>query len=150
MRTALKITALVVGALFALVVIREAFFGYTAYFVIVPGARVYADGKPISGWLHRRKKGDRFIVTRSDSARHESFLFTLPNNERDGGVISCGQWAAPRFPLVAIGDVNPPCSGFDFGGDSKPRPKTPERNFRVGPRFLEFTADDGNRIRTSW
>jgi hypothetical protein len=146
MQKALKITGLVVGVLLALVVFREAFFGYTAYFVIVPGAKLYADGKAISGSLHKGDKGRAFILTRSGDGKPESYWIAMPS-ERNGWISSCGGWAAPRFPLVAIGDVNPPC--FSFVNPNL-APKSLERKPTFGPRFVEFTADDGRRIKTSW
>lgn len=57
MRKTLNVAAVVCGVLFALVVIREAFFSYTAYFVIVPSVKIYADGKPTSGWFTKAAKG---------------------------------------------------------------------------------------------
>jgi len=149
MRKALKITGLVVGVLLALVVVREAFFGYTAYFVIVPGVKLYADGKAISGWLHKGGKGRAFILTLSGSGKPESYWITVPG-ERNGWISSCGDWAAPRFPLVAIGHVNPPCFSFVNAEDPNPAPKPLERKPTLGTRFVEFTADDGRRIKTSW
>jgi hypothetical protein len=149
MRKVLKISALVVGVLFVLVVIREAFFSYTSYFVIVPGAKVYADGKPVSGWLHRGGKGHAFILTRGGSGKNESYWITL-QTEKGSWISSCDDWSAPSFPLVAIGDVNPPCFTFALTEDPTPKPKSPERKLGFGPRFIEFTADDGSRLRTSW
>lgn len=149
MRKALKITGLVVGTLLVLAVVREAFFSYTAYFIIVPGARLYADGKAISGWLHKGDKGRAFILTRGGSGKPESYWIAMPG-ERNGWISSCGGWAAPSFPLVAIGDVNPRCFSFVNSEDPNPTPKPLERKPLFGPRFVEFSADDGSRIKASW
>ena len=140
MRKALKITGVVIGVLFALVVIREGFFSLTAYFVIVPGAKLYSDGTPIPGWLHKGGKGQLFILTRNGASKRESYWIDI----RDGtfhGVRDCGEWAAPKLPLVAIGDVNPPCFSF---------PQMTIRPLIFGARFVEFTARDGRRVRASW
>ena len=149
MRKALKIAVLVIGVLFALVIVREAFWGYTEYFVMVPGAKLYSGGKPVSGWLHRGGHGHEFIVTRRGSTRRESYWITL-RDEKDGWVRGCDGWPATRFPLLAVGDVNPPCFTFVLAEDPSSRPKSPERKLGFGPGFMEFTADDGSRIRTSW
>jgi len=149
MRKTLKRAVLVIGVLVALVIVREAFWGYTQYFVMVPGAQLYSDGKRVSGWLHRGAHGHEFILTRRSSTKRESYWITL-RDEKDGLVRSCDDWAATRFPLVAIGDVNPPCFNLVPTEDPNPRPKSPERKLGFGPSFIEFTADDGTRIRTFW
>ncbi len=150
MRT-LKIVGVALSILFALIVVREAFFGYTAYYVIVPSASLYINGKPISGWLHRNKKLQAYIVTLNGD-KHESYLVSA-SNEYGGSVHSCGDWTASRFPIVAIGDVNPPCLSFFYveeSTNSTPRTEPAERKLTFGPQFLEFTTDDGSRLRTSW
>src|SRR5436190_219864 len=149
MRKALKRAVLIFGVLVALMIVREAFWGYTQYFVMVPGAQLYSGGKQVSGWLHRGAHGREFILTRRGSTKRESYWITL-QDEKVGGVRICDDWSAPRFPVVAIGDVNPPCFNFVTTEDPNPRPKSPERKLGFGPRFIEFTADDGTRIRTSW
>src|SRR5579872_4499677 len=108
MRKVLQFTGLVISILLALVFVREAFFSLTSYFVIVPGASLYSDGKLTPGWLHKGGNGQFFILTRDTTSKRESYWVDV----REGtfhGVRDCGQWAAPKFPLVAIGDVNPPC-----------------------------------------
>lgn len=50
------------GLLLGLILVRESFFAMTAYFVMVPGATVYCDGKPVTGWLHRGGEG-RFLLS---------------------------------------------------------------------------------------
>jgi hypothetical protein len=148
MRKSLKIAALVVGVLFALVVVREAFFSYNAYFVIVPGAKLYADDKPVSGWLHRHRTGRAFILTLSGPNRRESYLIDLAD-EKGARTSNCGDWAAPRFPLVPLGDWNP-CQQITFASPDDPHQKSLERRLNFGSRFIEFTADDRRRIKTSW
>jgi hypothetical protein len=76
-------------------------------------------------------------------------LIWVPH-DRQGIVWSCGNWTAPRFPAFPIGDVNPPC--WTFPATEAPSPKSilPVRNLVAGPGSVEFTADDGSRIRASW
>jgi hypothetical protein len=146
MRKPLKIVGLTMGVLLVLMIAR-AYFGNTSYFFIVPGARLYADGEPVSGWLHRGAKRRSFILTRSDGSRTESFYIAMPN-EKGAWILSCGDWAAPRFPLVALGDYSACLSEFGDRPDSTP--KKPERTPIFGSRSVEFTADNGSRLKISW
>lgn len=147
LRTTLqKSVFLIAFCLVASITVREAFFGYTAYFVIVPGAKVSTDGKRSEGWLHRSSKGEVLILTRVISGRRESYLIRGPG-EKGGWISNCGNWSAPKFPLVAIGDVNPPC--IHIAGEpstEKPSPRLPI----FGLQFVEFTADDRKRIKAVW
>ena len=146
-RKLLRTAAIVAVVLVALLGIREAFFGYTAYFVIVPGAKVFTDGRPSAGWLHRGGKGQLLIVTRTASGRRESYWVNRPE-EKAGSVRACGDWVAPRLPLIAIGHANPPCMFIEGAliEDSSPSPRPPV----FGSRFVEFTAEDGARVRAVW
>jgi hypothetical protein len=149
MRKALKIGGLGVCALFALLIVHEVFYSaYTDYFVLDPGPKLYINGKAVSGWLHRSIKGHNLILT-LNRLKHESYWITMPE-ERGGSVRSCRDWAAPRFPLIAIGDVNPPCFFIVVSESPAPMPKSLARNPNFGPRFAEFTADDGSRVKASW
>jgi hypothetical protein len=145
-RKALTTIAIAIFVLFALVVIREAFFGYRAYFLIVPGAEVFTDGKPSVGWLHRAGKGQVLILTRSVSGLRESYWIRRPG-EKAGGVSDCGDWTAPKSPLISIGDVNPPCLVLATGPPKENRQK---RSPTFGLRVLEFTADNGERLKVAW
>jgi hypothetical protein len=149
MRKSLKIAVLVVGVLFALAAIREAFVGYNAYFVIVPGAKLYTDDKPVSGWLHQHRTGRAFILTLSGPNRRESYLIDLAD-KKGARTSNCGDWTAPRFPLIPLGDWNPCQTHITFASPNDPTPKSLERRLDFGSRFIEFTADDGRRIKTSW
>jgi hypothetical protein len=149
MRKALKIAGLLLGIPLAVVVVREAFFSNTAYFVIVPGAKLYTDGIPASGWLHKSVRGRVLILTRNAGGKSESYWITMPD-EKDGWISSCGDWAAPALPLIAIGDVNPPCLAFELAEGPSRSPRPPLRAPTFGPQFVEFTADDGTRVKTSW
>ena len=131
--------------LVALFVLREAFFGYTAYFFIVPSAKLFTNGRPSAGWMH--SGGKVLILTRSISGRRESYWISLPG-ERRGSVRSCGDWSAPRFPVVAIGDVNPPCLSLVV--DDTPKKGPLSRSPTFGSSSVAFIGDDGNRLRVDW
>jgi hypothetical protein len=145
-RRVLTTAVVAIGVLLGIVVIREAFFSLTAYFVVVPGARLFSDGKPLAGWLHRGGKGQLLILTRNVAGKRESYWISVPG-ERKGWVSGCGEWSAPRFPLVPIFDVNPPCVVWA----AAPVQATPLKRAPVfGPRFVEFTSDDGGRLKAVW
>ena len=146
-RKALTLAAAVPGLLLGLLFVRESFFGLTAYFVMVPGAKVFCDGKPVTGWLHKGGKGKFLILTRTVGGKRESYWIRRPD-DGGGSVQSCGDWTAPRFPLVAIGDVNPPCLPFAVPASTEPEP--PERSPHFGERWVEFTGNDGGRIQATW
>ena len=140
-RGILIIAAIGIASLFALLVVREAFFSNAVYFVMVPGAKLSADGKPAVGWLHRGGKGQLLILTRSVSGKRESYWISRPG-ERGGWASGCGDWKAPKSPLFVIGDVNPPCLVVTTETPSETPPK---RSPVFGPRSVEFYAGDGTR-----
>jgi hypothetical protein len=146
-RKALTLAAAVPGLLLGLLFVRESFFGLTAYFVMVPGATVFCDGKPVRGWLHKGGNGQFLILTRTVGAKRESYWIRRPD-DGGGSVRSCGDWNAPRFPFVAIGDVNPPCLPFAVPASTEPEP--PERAPVFSETSVAFTGDDGGRIQAAW
>jgi len=147
------VVLLLAALLVTLVVVREAFWGHGTWYFIVPNARLTVDGRPSEGWLHVRTydRGRVMFVTRRSDGKVESYLTTLEKGEK-GYVWPCGDWTAPDFPFFPIGDVNPPCTFFTVAEEepSQPKPKAVNRELRVGPGFVEFTADDGKRVRASW
>ena len=148
-RRVLKIAAISILVLLGVLVSREVFFSYTVWYFVVPSARITVDGRLEQGWLHRGNHGKNLFLTRRKMGNVESYLILLPDNGQ-GNVSSCGNWTAPRFPAFPIGDVNPPCWTFHAADDPTPRVNLPARKLASGERFVEFTADDGNRIRGSW
>jgi len=145
----LKICAILLLLVFAIAIGHEIFSSYTTWYFRVPNVRLTVDGKEVQGWLHRGNHGQNMFLTRRDKVKAESYLISLPrDNQRM--VWSCGDWTAPRFPVFPIGDVNPPCWTFSIGESSAPTPTPPPRNIAVGTSFVEFTADDGKRIKASW
>jgi hypothetical protein len=151
MRKALKIAAILIGFLFTLIVIREAFFSPTAYFFRFPGAELFADGKPTQGWVHRNRTNSILILTLVVENRRESYWINLPK-EKKGGVARCNRWTASRFPVIAMGDVVPSCL-FDAGGEGEPGwpiPESIDRRFVRRAKSVEFIADNGSGIQVLW
>jgi hypothetical protein len=148
-RKGLKIAAISILVLFGIVIIREIFSPYTAWYFVVPGARLTVDGRQEQGWLHRGNHERNMFLTRRKEGKVESYLILIPRDGQ-GSVSSCGNWTAPRLPVFSIGDVNPPCWTFYAAEDQTPKLNLPARKLASGDNFVEFTADDGSRIRGSW
>jgi hypothetical protein len=146
-RQAFVAVAILTAVLLAVVAIREVFFGYTAYFLLVPGATGSMDGKPAEGWLHRGGKGHLLIVTREVAGRRDSYWIRRPD-ERSWQVLHCGDWSAPRCPLIAVGDVNPPCLSSAFL--QIPGSDVPGRTPGCDASAIVFAANDGERSAVSW
>lgn len=126
--------------------IHMIFSQYTSWYFRVPNVQLTVDGKTAQGWLHRGNRNGTLFLTRRDNLVVESYLI-LPSR---GVVWSCGAWTAPRIPAFPIGDVNPPCWTLSTEDNLSTKPIRPARNLTVGTKLLEFTADDGKRIRVSW
>jgi hypothetical protein len=148
-RSRLKIVAVSVLVLVGVVIIHEIISPYTPWYFVVPNARLTVDGEQAQGWLHRGNHRETLFLTRCDVTKAESYLIWVPHGGH-GAVWSCGNWTAPRFPVFPIGDVNPPCLTFTFGEGSTPKAILPARHLVLGTDFVEFTADDGSRIKASW
>jgi hypothetical protein len=124
-----------------------------ANFYIMPFARITADGQPISGYVHRKSHRwppTHLVVTRSEMGRRRSYLV---GTEQDwhGGPFAwyCDDWSPPRWPAFWFPDVNPPCIRW-YAADAPPPPAEPKRNTMTETNAVEFTANDGKRIRVSW
>jgi hypothetical protein len=148
-RSGLKIAAISILVLFGIVTIHEIFPPYTAWYFVVPSARLTVDGRPEPGWLHRGNRRETLFLTRRDKEKAEAYMIWIPHDGL-GIVCNCGHWTAPRLPVFPVGDVNPPCWVFSAGGGPTSKPTLPARNLVAGTDFVEFTADDGSRVRASW
>jgi hypothetical protein len=148
-RRSFKNAAFAILILMGILLGRMIFSPYTAWYFIVPNAQFTVDGKAEEGWLHRGKQSETLFLTRRAKGKTESYIISLPQN-RQGFVWNCGNWTAPRFPFFPIGDVNPPCWTFYVGEGPAPKSTLPARKLAAGSRFVEFTADDGSRIRGFW
>jgi len=152
MQRILKFIGVVAGAWFVLYTLTLAYAlssNYFSVFFIAPSAKVYNGGKRVSGWIHECSKCRAYILTRNDRDKRESYWISL-GEKKPGSVRSCDDWAASRFPVIMIGDVNPPCFSFVIVDEHNPPPKTPSRDSVFGNRSVEFNADDGSRIRAEW
>src|SRR5580704_9447627 len=98
MRTTLKNLALLFGILLTLLIVREAFFSLTAYFVLAPGAKLYVDGRPASGWLHKHHSGSEVILTLNNGGKRESYWIVM-RSKKGSYLGSCGDWTTSRSPL---------------------------------------------------
>jgi len=140
---------LLIVAMFAYTTVR----GYTTWYFMLPSARLTVDGKPTDGRLHRHTDGRWKItyLTRKDAGRIESYRVTQ-DIDRGTGVSSCGDWTAPQWPVFPVNHQAVPCFFFVAAEEhpGKVEAEPPARNLQVGPNFIEFTADDGKRIRASW
>jgi len=150
MRAIRKILLLVVFP-FLLLMTYAIFFGHTDCFVIVPFAKVFANGKPVQGWLHRELKGRQLIVTRINSAHlRESYMIIF--GEKGTHTSACADSLPSGSPMFMLGDVNHPCFQLKIVSDDEPEPPPlpPWPRPQTGPRFVEFSAHDGVRIRATW
>ena len=135
----LKILALLAVAVFvarAVIVTRST----VSWFFAVNSARITVDGKQGSGWVHKGHNGRAVILTRTEGKAQHSYWI-------EHGVGSCEGWTAAHFPILPLRESN----GYDWTPvcfDDNPNP--PERNFVSGTNFVEFTADNGQRVRASW
>jgi hypothetical protein len=145
----IKNVAIVLGVivlLFAVLILA------TANLYIIPFARITEDGKPVGGYVHRnsyRGPLKRLVVTRSEMGRRRSYLVGI--DDAHGGPFAgyCDDWTAPPWPAILLRHVNPPCVHF-YAAGVPPPPYEPTRNIRTENNAVEFTANDGKRIRVSW
>ena len=142
MKKLVRHTAAVAGTLFAFVAFAMAYStakGYTVWFIRIPHAVVTVDGRQTTGWLHEANEENTIFFTRADSSKAETYDLVFAH-EGNGRVLSCGESVASRLPLIAIGDVNPPCFFEGLAGHGLTR----------GPRSIALTTNDGTRIEAHW
>jgi hypothetical protein len=142
MKILVRTAALIVGALLvflAYAMIYSTAKGYTAWFFRIPDAVITVNGTRAKGWLHSASNGRAIFLTRADRAKHETYDLVFGPDGK-GLVLSCGNWVAPRLPLIPVGDVNPPCFFEGSGG----------HNLTKGLRSVTFEANDGARLEAHW
>ena len=126
--------------------------GYTSWYALLPTARINLKGKPNSGYVHWADGGEfgyNLVVTTKEPWSGTTYWIVVPVGHHPS-MRRCGRWTAPRLPVFAIGDVNPPCLIFGEGDESLNAEEQDRRNLVVGSGFVEFTADDGKRVKVEW
>ncbi len=121
--------------------------GYTDWWLTANG-HVEVDGVS-SGYLHEDWSHSSVLITRTDLKPHQSYLVHLSTTK---SLAYCGDWHAPRMPLFPIGDLNPPCLGFDRDDDAKTqRGDFPiSSTLLVKDRLVEFSTMQGRKVTASW
>jgi len=117
--------------------------GYSGFYWWLPFAKISIDDAPASGYVHhyRGAAGQDVVITHVGSTyRRETYWVVLPI-DGDGSARRCSDWAALPVPVFVSGDLNPPCFEGWFPA-TKP--------VWTNGQSLEFTADDGKRLRVSW
>jgi hypothetical protein len=112
---------------------------------MLPTAGLTVGSKPNSGYVHwaAGNFGSDVVVTVRQRWQAETYWIALPANHR-ATVSTCKD--APRFPLFAVRELDLSWSEGDVAASTRP----PERNLLYGPKFVEFIADDGIRVRAEW
>ena len=119
--------------------------GYTEWW-LMSGGHVAVDGVR-EGYLHRNWSRSAVIVTRTDLATRQSYLIQLNGSKF---LTYCGDWHAPRLPAFPIGDVNPPCMGFDNEAEHQEGDYPLSSTLSSRPGFVEFSTVRGKRVTVSW
>jgi hypothetical protein len=121
---------------------------YTAGCVVVPRARLTVDGRPALGWLHRANRRETLFLTRRDGGKAESYFIYISGDSK-AIVSGCGPWTVTRVPAFPAGDLNPPCETVVANEGTTRIPSLLGRNFAAGSNFVEFTADEGSRVKAT-
>ena len=137
-KASVKTIAFIAISLFALVASAVAYStskGYTQWLFRARHAVVTVNGMRSEGWLHRTRSGNGVFLTEHSSGRNTTYdlVFTDSGN---GYVLSCGTWVAPRWPVIPVGDVNPPCFLMGSAGHDLTR----------GTNSVSFTTLDGRKF----
>jgi hypothetical protein len=159
MRRALKVIGWCAGTVAALfVALLLLTWQYTLYFPEVWGATLTVDGKPSRGpSVYRNRRTGRGLLVRRDVSRKE--LYAFYTNDEKGFVVRCKDFSAVVVPGLALSNHEQLGQGCFFSNlvledsaghvISEPK-KTVQRSAKIGSRLLEFTADDGKRLRAEW
>ena len=118
--------------------------GHVAWFFRLDGV-VVVDGKMSGGYLHANTNRTILLVTRTDTGRPETYLVPAGDNLM---IVDCGDWHPIRFLPTPIGDVNPPCFGYDIPARFADAPTS--RTRVTSRRSVEFTTSSGKTIKAEW
>lgn len=112
-----------------------------------PTAHLSVDGARNAGYVHyfgTRASGANVAVTIRKAGQAEAYWLVLPRGHRLSAW-RCDDWTAPALPFLVRGDLSPPCSF-----ENEPGKARPNRHVQAGDGFVEFTTDDGRRVKAKW
>lgn len=113
--------------------------------------KVTANGFGIDGRV-LRGEGGRLLIVTLGTKKSGAYWVVLPITtpiSKPGLVYWCN-WAPPRLPAFPVNGANPPCwTPIERGGEVSPGPSL-NRRLEVSAAYVEFTADDGRRIKVVW
>lgn len=118
--------------------------GYLTWCFRVNGI-VSVNGIKNSGYLHANTKRTFLLLTRTDKSRRETYLVPLQGSR---WIVDCGDWHPTQFLPVLIGDVDPPCSGYDTPTGVADTPKS--QTLITHSHSVEFSTISGKKIRAEW
>lgn len=139
-------TLLTVAAILLVVaLVNSAVNGHT-FWLLPAGGSVLVDGKP-GGYLHTDWKNNVWVVTRTDIEPSESYLVNL---SREHSVADCGAFRPTRFLPYPVGDVNPPCMGFEdvYKLEHADLPDPSSESMQA--HQIEFSTRSGKRVKITW
>ncbi len=147
MRKALKIIGWCLGILmlFFCVAIWQKFFFYPK----VWKAHITVDGRMCGDcavYIHRSRIGGGGVLVRRDQQTSELYSVAFPSSELgvpNGAVWKCVAGAFSFVPGLAFDSVYQSCTPDLFADP-------PQKLSRMDSRLIEFTADDGKRVRAEW
>ena len=119
--------------------------GYMIWYFRVNGS-VTVDGHNTGGYMHANTQRTALLITRTDESRPETYLVPVASGKT---ILDCGQWHPIRFLPIPIGDVNPPCSGFNEKAESAVDPPVNETLVR-SRRSVEFLTASGKKVKAEW
>ena len=145
----LGFTLVAAGTISFIAAIHYTAAGYYEWYFPARNARVSVDGKASGAFLHRERLGGSVILTRTDLPTRVSYrVFFGTGLKPKPGISGCGEWHPYRYAIVFRGDVNPPC--FIVAAGESTEDKSQPEALAIGPKFLEFIAPDGKRVRAEW
>jgi hypothetical protein len=151
MQQVVDAAAILIGAwllLCTLAIMGSTAQGYTSWHFLIPAPRLTVNGKPNSGYIHwfdgGPTVGNDVIVTVRHRWRGETYSVVRPAGHKPS--VHGSGCIEPRLPAVSQGDIRYQCL---FASDDTATPEPP-RNLLSGTNFVEFTDDDGKRVRAEW
>jgi hypothetical protein len=159
MRRALRIIGWCIGTVVVLFIgLLLLSWRYTQFFPKVWSATITVDGKPSPGSsLYRNRWTGRGLFARRSTDGWE--LYAFGRGDESGFVWGCEAGSFSVVPGLALSNHEQFAQGCVFrnpvlqdsaGGPLAEPKKSVQRDQRMSAHMLEFTADDGERVRTEW